>query len=194
VQVVPAQHTWVALPGPLVSKLLDSAAQLPLVLRLTPAAAASAPASSGSSSAARYVAWAGAAASAAGAIEVPAALAGALGLRPGMEVALQPLPGIAAAAAVVVEPCGAADWEVVDCNAGLLEAAVLGQVRRVHAHAALHAAPTLHCGARFAHVHMTPACLRVCAATAVGCAHRLAWWRCASPSLCGRGRQRRCCG
>lgn len=37
VRAVPAQHSWAALPGPLVSKLLDSQAQTPLVLKLVPA-------------------------------------------------------------------------------------------------------------------------------------------------------------
>jgi hypothetical protein len=44
---------------------------------------------------------------------------------------LQALPQLAAAAAVVVEPVGPADWEVVELNAGLLEEHVLGQVRQV---------------------------------------------------------------
>jgi hypothetical protein len=44
-------------------------------------------------------------------------------------VVLEVVAGLAAAAAVVVEPVGPADWEVVELNAGLLEQHVLGQVR-----------------------------------------------------------------
>lgn len=97
---------------------------------------ASSPFSNNSSSSAastyrpRYVAWAGATASSPGCIELSAQLAAALQLPTGTEVQLEVLPHLAAAAAVVVEPVGAADWEVVELNAGLLEAAVLGQVRQ----------------------------------------------------------------
>jgi hypothetical protein len=44
-------------------------------------------------------------------------------------VQLEALPRLAAAAAVVVEPVSAADWEVVELNAGLLEDMLLSQVR-----------------------------------------------------------------
>ena len=40
VRAVPAQHSWVSLPGPLVSKLLDSQVQLPLLIKLMPVPAA----------------------------------------------------------------------------------------------------------------------------------------------------------
>jgi hypothetical protein len=66
-----------------------------------------------------------------GCIELPSHLSAALALRPGAEVLLQALPQLAAAAAVMVEPLGPADWEVVELNAGLLEEHVLGQVRHV---------------------------------------------------------------
>jgi antitoxin component of MazEF toxin-antitoxin module len=67
--------------------------------------------------------------SAPGVLELPAHLAAALQLSSGTEVVLQVLhPPLAAAAAVVVEPAGPADWEVVELNAGLLEEHVLGQV------------------------------------------------------------------
>lgn len=49
VRAVPAQHSWVALPGPLVAKLLDSQVQTPLLLKLTPVPAAGAPAAEGGS-------------------------------------------------------------------------------------------------------------------------------------------------
>jgi hypothetical protein len=44
-------------------------------------------------------------------------------------VLLEALPQLAAAAAVVVEPVCAADWEVVELNAGLLEDMLLSQVQ-----------------------------------------------------------------
>lgn len=81
-----------------------------------------------SSAAPRYVAWAGAVSSAAGTIEVPSGLASALQLHAGTQVAIELLLHLAAAAAVTVEPVSAADWEVVELNAGLLEEMLLSQV------------------------------------------------------------------
>jgi hypothetical protein len=43
-------------------------------------------------------------------------------------VQLEVVPRLAPASAVVLEPVGPADWEVVELNAGLLEEHVLGQV------------------------------------------------------------------
>lgn len=77
----------------------------------------------------RYVAWAGAVSTTAGCIELPAHLCSSLQLPSGCEVVLEGVAQLAAAAAVVVEPVGPADWEVVELNAGLLEEHVLGQVR-----------------------------------------------------------------
>lgn len=145
VRSVPAQHSWAALPGPLVSKLLDSQAATPLVLKLLPAlttasqAAGRSPFSSNNSTHAaaaaslstrpRYVAWGGGVSTSPGCIELPAHLASALQLPSGLEVCLEVVPRLAPASAVVLEPVGPADWEVVELNAGLLEEHVLGQVR-----------------------------------------------------------------
>lgn len=109
--------------------------------------------------------------------------AGALGLRPGCEVALQPLPGVGVAAAAVVEPAGPADWEVVDLNAGLLEAAVLGQVRHGSARRAAFAWPAAAVDAR-------PLWRR--RNRRAGAARRLASWPSGSRWSFGRGRPRWC--
>jgi hypothetical protein len=78
-------------------------------------------------SAPRYVAWSGDEC-VPGTIQLSAGLAAALSLPAGAEVTLEALPRLAAAAAVVVEPVSAADWEVVELNAGLLEDMLLSQV------------------------------------------------------------------
>lgn len=36
IRAVPAQHSWAALPGPLVNKLLNDQVETPVVLKLTP--------------------------------------------------------------------------------------------------------------------------------------------------------------
>jgi peroxin-1 len=77
----------------------------------------------------RYVAWAGAVSATSGALELASGLATALSLPAGTEVALEPLPGLASAAAVEVEPAATEDWEVLELNAGLLEDVLLGQAR-----------------------------------------------------------------
>jgi hypothetical protein len=61
-------------------------------------------------------------------VQLSAGLAGALQLPAGTEVLMEALPQLAAAAAVIVEPASAADWEVVELNAGLLEDMLLSQV------------------------------------------------------------------
>ncbi|KAF6257631.1 peroxisome biogenesis factor 1, N-terminal-domain-containing protein [Scenedesmus sp. NREL 46B-D3] len=139
ITVVPSQHSWVALPGPFVSSLQGMDVQRPLVIRVTviSASAFGRPGSSSSrqqqpnsgrvnSTAPRYVAWSGDEC-VPGTIQLSAGLAGALQLLAGTEVQLQALPRLAAAAAVVVEPVSAADWEVVELNAGLLEDMLLSQ-------------------------------------------------------------------
>jgi hypothetical protein len=78
----------------------------------------------------RYVAWSGDEC-VPGTIQLSAGLAAVLQLPAGTEVQLEALPRLAAAAAVVVEPVAAADWEVVELNAGLLEDMLLSQVRWV---------------------------------------------------------------
>lgn len=75
------------------------------------------------------MAWHGGHSSSAGWLELPAQLCAALQLPTGTEVFLEVLHNLAAAAAVVVEPVGPADWEVVELNAGQLEGEVLQQVR-----------------------------------------------------------------
>lgn len=77
----------------------------------------------------RYVAWAGSISSTPGCIELPAGLSSVLHLPAGTEVSVELLPDLAAAAAVVVEPVGTADWEVVELNAEQLEDKLLNQVR-----------------------------------------------------------------
>eukprot|EP00775_Hariotina_reticulata_P002724 gene2724-3021_t len=138
ISVIPAQHSWVALPGPLVNSLLDTQMPMPLVLRLLVLPPPGLTQRSGSSRRGvgppRYVAWSGACSSAAGSVELAAGLAAALQLPAGVEVSIELLPTIAAASAVVVEPAGPADWEVVELNAGLLEDMLLSQERTLSAH------------------------------------------------------------
>ncbi|WIA28210.1 hypothetical protein OEZ86_010771 [Tetradesmus obliquus] len=141
ISVVPAQHSWVALPGPFVSSLQGMEVQRPLVIRLTVTSASAfartasayprqqqqqASSRPASSAAPRYVAWSGDECPP-GTIQLSAGLAGVLQLPAGTEVLLEALPRLAAAAAVVVEPASAADWEVVELNAGLLEDMLLSQ-------------------------------------------------------------------
>ena len=80
------------------------------------------------SAAACHIAWAGAAARS-HALEVPAALAGCLGLSDGMLVSLQALPDVAFASSVSVEPANEDDWEQVELNADYMEEQILNQVQ-----------------------------------------------------------------
>ncbi len=74
-----------------------------------------------------YVAWGGQECGSS-TLQVPLALARCLGLAAGTRVAWQVTPPLPAAAHVAVEPLGHDDWEVLELNAGMLEAQLLSQV------------------------------------------------------------------
>ena len=110
--VVPAQTCFVGLPRALVHRWGDTSS-LVLHLRWQGGEA--------------HVGWGGSASASAGALEVPAALAEALGMRPPMRLRVCPVQ-LPVASAVSVQPESAADWEAVQQAADELEAQVLGQV------------------------------------------------------------------
>ena len=109
--VVPAQSCFVGLPRALVHRWGDTSS-LVLHLRWQGGEA--------------HVGWGGSASTSAGALEVPAALAEALGMRPPMRLRVCPVQ-VPVASAVSVQPESAADWEAVQQAAQ--EEAVVG-VRR----------------------------------------------------------------
>ena len=110
--VVPAQTCFVGLPRALVHRWGDTSS-LVLHLRWQGGEA--------------HVGWGGSASASAGALEVPAALAEALGVRPPMRLRVCPVQ-VPVASAVSVQPETAADWEAVQQAADELEAQVLSQV------------------------------------------------------------------
>ena len=110
--VVPAQSCFVGLPRALVHRWGDTSS-LVLHLRWQGGEA--------------HVGWGGSASTSAGALEVPAALAEALGMRPPMRLRVCPVQ-VPVASAVSVQPESAADWEAAQQAADELEAQVLGQV------------------------------------------------------------------
>ena len=110
--VVPAQTCFVGLPRALVHRWGDTSS-LVLHLRWQGGEA--------------HVGWGGSASASAGALEVPAALAEALGVRPPMRLRVCPVQ-VPVASAVSVQPESAADWEAVQQAADELEAQVLSQV------------------------------------------------------------------
>ena len=110
--VVPAQTSFVGLPRALVHRWGEASS---LVLRLRWQGGEA------------HVGWGGSASASAGALEVPAALAEALGMRPPMRLRVCPVH-VPVASAVSVQPESAADWEAVQQAAEQLEAQVLGQV------------------------------------------------------------------
>lgn len=73
------------------------------------------------------MAWTGAA-SKGQHLEVPAALAGCLGIAQGITVTAQVVTDIPEAIGVCVEPISVDDWEVVEQNAGHMEEQILSQV------------------------------------------------------------------
>ena len=95
--VVPAQSCFVGLPRALVHRWGDTSS-LVLHLRWQGGEA--------------HVGWGGSASTSAGALEVPAALAEALGMRPPMRLRVCPVQ-VPVASAVSVQPESAADWEAV---------------------------------------------------------------------------------
>ena len=156
VALTPARDCWVDLPPNLAARLLNQPGlPLPVALRLAPADPATgaplplpralpgrpAAATCAPGAPCHFVGWAGGASPGPGVLGLPAALAAALGYHEGQLVAAEPIlpapPGGGggaptlppAAEAVVVEPLGPSDWELVELNAGLLESgALLAQV------------------------------------------------------------------
>ena len=74
-----------------------------------------------------HVSWGGAA-SRGQHLEIPAALAGCLGIAQGITVSVQEVKDIPEAIGVCVEPLSIDDWEVVQQNAGHMEEQILSQV------------------------------------------------------------------
>ena len=74
-----------------------------------------------------HVAWGGAA-SKGQYLEVPAALAGCLGIAQGITITTQVVADIPEAIGVCVEPVSVDDWEVVEQNAGYMEEQIRNQV------------------------------------------------------------------
>ncbi|PON46956.1 Peroxisome biogenesis factor, partial [Parasponia andersonii] len=77
------------------------------------------------------VAWSGATSSSS-AIEIAQQFAYCISLREGTRVEVRALPNVAKATLVTIEPNSEDDWEVMELNAELAEAAILKQVRIVH--------------------------------------------------------------
>lgn len=61
-------------------------------------------------------------------LEIPAALAGCLGIAQGITVSVRIVTDIPEAIGVCVEPLSVDDWEVVEQNAGHMEEQILSQV------------------------------------------------------------------
>jgi len=74
-----------------------------------------------------HVSWGGAA-SKGQHLEIPAALAGCLGIAQGITVSVRVVTDIPEAIGVCVEPLSIDDWEVVEQNAGHMEEQILSQV------------------------------------------------------------------
>ena len=74
-----------------------------------------------------YLAWAGAVSDYPDTIGIAAAVARSLELDQGSYVTITPIAQVPAAASVTVEPASADDWEVVELNAGAIEAEFLSQ-------------------------------------------------------------------
>jgi SpoVK/Ycf46/Vps4 family AAA+-type ATPase len=74
-----------------------------------------------------YLSYAGAVSEFGETVGVAAAVARGLGLSPGASVAVAALPGAPQATRVTVEPVSSDDWEVVELNAGTIEAHLLSQ-------------------------------------------------------------------
>lgn len=74
-----------------------------------------------------HVSWGGAA-SKGQHLEIPAALAGCLGIAEGITVSVKVVNDIPEAIGVCVEPLSIDDWEVVEQNAGHMEEQILSQV------------------------------------------------------------------
>jgi len=83
------------------------------------------------------VAWTGSA-SKGQHLEVPAALAGCLGMAQGITVTLHVVSDIPEAIGVCVEPIDVDDWEVVEQNAGHMEEQIQSQVSHRHSVIMLH--------------------------------------------------------
>ena len=74
-----------------------------------------------------HVSWGGAA-SKGQHLDIPAALAGCLGIAQGITVSVRVVTDIPEAVGVCVEPLSVDDWEVVEQNAGHMEEQILSQV------------------------------------------------------------------
>ncbi|KAK9829370.1 hypothetical protein WJX72_005440 [[Myrmecia] bisecta] len=123
---------WVALPATLIARLYDAQLTLPLVLELQLAPAPGAARRAGSAAPVWHVAWAGAA-SGSGGLDIPAALAGCLGIPDGSLVQVKAVPHVPPAVGVSVEPVSVDDWEVVELHAEYMEEQLLNQVGAVRA-------------------------------------------------------------
>ncbi|KAA6429601.1 MAG: peroxisome biogenesis 1-like [Trebouxia sp. A1-2] len=121
---------WVALPPALVSKLYSESASLRAVLELKRSATGRDRSTNAPES--WHVSWGGAA-SKGQHLEIPAALAGCLGIAQGITVSVQVVTDIPEAIGVCVEPLSVDDWEVVEQNAGHMEEQILSQVGVVQA-------------------------------------------------------------
>ncbi|KAL0051151.1 hypothetical protein WJX82_002808 [Trebouxia sp. C0006] len=121
---------WVALPPALVSKLYSESASLRAVLELKQSATGHDRSTDVPES--WHVSWGGAA-SKGQYLEIPAALAGCLGIAQGITVSVRVVTDIPEAIGVCVEPLSVDDWEVVEQNAGHMEEQILSQVGVVQA-------------------------------------------------------------
>lgn len=121
VNTVAASDSWVALPQAYVNSYMDSVA-FPCALRLR---SPTHPARDW------LVSWQGATSSRASALDVPAALAAAAGLRQGDPVTCELVEGLPEATVVYVEAATPDDWAVIESEAELLTEAILQQMKAV---------------------------------------------------------------
>ncbi|XP_062012327.1 peroxisomal ATPase PEX1 isoform X1 [Rosa rugosa] len=117
------EDCYVSLPLPLIQTLHSSSPSLPPVLALD--------LRSSSNDDRWTVAWSGATSSSP-AIEVAQQFGECISMPNRSRVQVRALSNVAKATLVTIEPCTEDDWEVMELNSELAEAAILNQVRIVH--------------------------------------------------------------
>ena len=116
------KSSWITLPTSITVRLAQQRDSWPVVIELQPT-----PSAGGPFRPPVYLAWAGAVSDYPDTIGIAAAVARSLELDQGSYVTITPIAQVPAAASVTVEPASADDWEVVELNAGAIEAEFLSQ-------------------------------------------------------------------
>ena len=123
--LVPTKASWVTLPPPLASRLLDSGLQLPVILDIIPINNHAGVHMANNK--VHTVAWDGSAEAPHGCIGIPSALASCFQLKQGGTVEVRPKTDTPRGLAVTLEPATEDDWEIIELNAGFLEEQLLNQ-------------------------------------------------------------------